>query len=151
MNKVLITILVSLLSSTVSATDMPPRCNGQEVADGGGEVLAGLSMPAENYNITSESDGEFHYLKVSVPSSHEGLPISQINLKRMVSGKPVLAAGLALDIIGNAVTTKSILMWPSEIESISFNVVYATYQKCQEGYSYLKESRAYDLVYKHNK
>ncbi|WP_370979081.1 hypothetical protein [Agaribacterium sp. ZY112] len=151
MNKVQHTILVSILSSTVSATDMPPRCNGQEVADGSSELLAGLSMPAENYNITSESDGEVHYLKVSVPSSYEGLPISQINLKRMASGKPVLAAGLALDIIGNAATTKSILVWPSEIEFIGFNVVYATYQKCQEGYSNLKESRAYDLVYKHNK
>lgn len=60
---------------------------------------------------------------------------------------PVWVAGFS----GLRTATKSILVWSSEIESIGFNVVYATYQKCQEGYSYLKESRAYDLVYKHNK
>lgn len=80
---------------------MPPRCNGQEIADDGGELLAGLSMPTESYNITSESDGEVHYIKVVVPSTQEGLPISQINLKRMVSGKPVIVAGLSHEISSN--------------------------------------------------
>ena len=149
MNRVLFVISSLLLSSIVSAADKPIHCNGQEIDES--DFLAGLSMPIENYNITRMSDGEIYYLKVSVPATYEGLDIKQINFKRIISDKPTINVGLAHQIKSDVAETTSILISPSEIESIGFNAFYALSQECHEGYSYFKKSRTYDLVYKHNK
>jgi hypothetical protein len=150
MNRITLTILALLLSSLTMA-DAPPRCNDREISGSGEEFLAGLSMPTEQYTITTESDGEVFYIQVKVPFIYEGLELQQINLKRVISGKPVLAAGLAYEVSGKSATSISILVWPSELNSVGFNVTYAKSISCSEGYSYLQRSNAYELVYKHNK
>lgn len=150
MNKVFLTILAFLSSGVSYATDIPPRCNGKEISEAP-EFLTGLSIPENLYEITTETDGEIFYITVEAPSEYKGNPINQINLKRMVSGKPVLAAGLAYIVTEGTAISTTVLAWPSEIESIGFNLHYAVYQQCSEGHSYLKGSSAYDLVYKHNK
>lgn len=151
MNRVIYIILASILSSPGLATDMPQRCNGKEISDKGGEFETGLSMPASEYEVFTEFDGEVYYVHVSVPSSYKGLMLSRINLERAVSGSPVLAAGLSYKVGGNKAVSSTVLVWPSEIEAIGFNVTYANDISCSEGYSYTEKLSGYDLVYKHDK
>lgn len=145
MNKMLFAILFFCFSYAAIA-DMPPVCNGLPEDQ---VIHQNLTMPAKNYLISTTTDGDFYSIKVSVPSSYKGLPISAINLNRMTSGKLTLAVRVAYEVTANKATTQHILVAKSEIESIGFNVVYTKYQKCSESYSYIQELRSYNLDDKH--